>query len=70
MQFHIITPTMAEQVDQFGLIMFVALEVRTAYSTALTMGWIVYPLFVLMDVMLELNVLVSHYLSAILDLGL
>ena len=54
---------MAKQVDQFGLIMFVALEVRTAYSTALTMGWIVYPLFVLMDVMLELNVLVSHWVS-------
>ena len=54
---------MAEQVDQFGLIMFVALEVRTAYSTALTMGWMVYPSFVLMDVMLELNVLVSDWVA-------
>ena len=56
---------MAEQVDQFGLIMFVALEVRIAYSTALTMGWIVYPPFVLMDVMLELNVLVSDWVLSV-----
>ena len=51
---------MAEQLGQFGLIIFVALEVRTVYSTALTMGLIVYPPLVLMDVMLELNVPVSR----------
>ena len=35
--FHTPTPSMATQVDQCGLTMFVALEVRTAYSTVLTM---------------------------------
>ena len=53
---------MAEQLGQFGLIIFVAPEARTVYSTVLTMGLIVYPPLVLMDVMLELNVPVSREL--------
>ena len=62
MQYHASTLSMAEQLGQFGLIIFVAPELRTVYSTVLTMGLIVYPPLVLMDVMLELNVPVSREL--------
>ena len=34
--FHTPTPSSATQVDQSGLTMFAALEVRAAYSTVLT----------------------------------